>query len=61
LEEVAVRESGLGPVRRSSIGFDRLFDLVDETLRLAGEDSYPPYSIYSSAREGGDLEHQRAA
>lgn len=32
------------PLWRSTIGFDRLFDLV-ETAHRAGEDNYPPYNI----------------
>lgn len=32
------------PLWRSTIGFDRLFDLLDETQR-AVEDNYPPYNI----------------
>ncbi|MGJ4942800.1 Hsp20 family protein [Bradyrhizobium sp. HKCCYLS1011] len=32
------------PLWRSTIGFDRLFDLLDETQR-AVEDHYPPYNI----------------
>ena len=44
-------ETDLAPFWRSSIGFDRLFDLMDETLRLAGDDGYPPYNI---ARQGED-------
>ena len=32
------------PSWRSTIGFDRLFDLVETTHR-AGEDNYPPYNI----------------
>jgi molecular chaperone IbpA len=35
----------LTPFWRSTVGFDRLFDLVQETTRLAGEDAYPPYNI----------------
>jgi molecular chaperone IbpA len=46
-----MRESDLAPFWRSSIGFDRLFDLMEETLRLTGEDNYPPYNI---TREGED-------
>jgi molecular chaperone IbpA len=46
-----MRETDLGPFWRSSIGFDRLFDLIDETLHKAGEDNHPPYDI---AREGKD-------
>ena len=33
------------PLWRSTIGFDHLADLVDSTLRQAGEDNYPPYNI----------------
>jgi molecular chaperone IbpA len=33
------------PLWRSTIGFDRLFNLLDETARWAGEDNYPPYNI----------------
>jgi molecular chaperone IbpA len=40
-----MRNYDLSPLWRSSVGFDRLFDLVDESLRLAGEDNYPPYNI----------------
>jgi molecular chaperone IbpA len=29
---------------RSTVGFDRIFDLIDET-RWSGEDNYPPYNI----------------
>jgi molecular chaperone IbpA len=30
---------------RSTIGFDRLFGLLDEAARLTGEEHYPPYNI----------------
>jgi molecular chaperone IbpA len=40
-----MRNYDLSPLWRSSVGFDRLFDLVDESLRLAGDDNYPPYNI----------------
>jgi molecular chaperone IbpA len=36
---------------RSTVGFDRLFDLIDESTRWTGEDSFPPYNI---ARTGED-------
>jgi molecular chaperone IbpA len=32
------------PLWRSTIGFDRIFDLLDETQRTV-EDHYPPYNI----------------
>lgn len=32
------------PFWRSTVGFDRLFDMLDQSTRL-GEESYPPYNI----------------
>jgi molecular chaperone IbpA len=39
-----MRTYDFSPLWRSTIGFDRLFDLLDETQR-ATEDNYPPYNI----------------
>jgi molecular chaperone IbpA len=39
-----MRTYDFSPLWRSSIGFDRLFDLA-ETAQRAGEDNYPPYNI----------------
>jgi len=39
-----MRTYDLNPLWRSTIGFDRLFDLLDETQHRT-EDSYPPYNI----------------
>jgi molecular chaperone IbpA len=33
------------PLRRSTVGFDRVFDLIDESQRWSGEENYPPYNI----------------
>jgi molecular chaperone IbpA len=33
------------PLWRSTVGFDRLFDLIDSSLRETGDDNYPPYNI----------------
>ena len=33
------------PYRRSTVGFDRLFDLLENTTRSAGGDNYPPFNI----------------
>jgi molecular chaperone IbpA len=34
------------PLWRSTVGFDRLFNLLDESMRWTGEESnYPPYNI----------------
>jgi molecular chaperone IbpA len=35
----------LAPLWRSTIGFDRLIDLMEDTVRLTGGDNYPPYNI----------------
>src|ERR1700752_5295433 len=39
-----MRTYDLNPLWRSTIGFDRLFDLLDETQQRT-EDNYPPYNI----------------
>src|SRR5579883_310851 len=44
-EDVAMRTYDLAPLWRSTIGFDHLFDLLDQSMRLSPEDSYPPYNI----------------
>jgi len=33
------------PYRRSTVGFDRLFDLLEGQARGAGGDNYPPFNI----------------
>lgn len=33
------------PFWRSSVGFDRVLDLLDQSLRYQPENSYPPYNI----------------
>ena len=33
------------PYRRSSIGFDRLFDMLEKTPRVEQADGYPPYDV----------------
>ena len=40
-----MRNLNLDPFWRTSIGFDRLFDLMDESLRFQSEDNYPPCNI----------------
>ena len=40
-----MRTLDLAPLWRSTVGFDRLFNLIDDSLRLTGEDNYPPYNI----------------
>ena len=40
-----MKTTNLDPFWRTSIGFDRLFDLMDESLRFEPEDHYPPCNI----------------
>jgi molecular chaperone IbpA len=44
------------PLWRSTVGFDRLFDLIDESMRWTAEDNYPPYNI-----ERTDEDHYQIA
>lgn len=39
------------PYRRSTVGFDRLFDLLENQARLNAGDNYPPFNI---SRRGED-------
>jgi len=48
---MAMRTFDFTPLWRSTVGFDRLFDLMDESLRWTSEENYPPYNI---ARTGED-------
>ena len=43
LEDLAMRYDWT-PLWRSTIGFDHLFDVLDEVQRTA-EETYPPYNI----------------
>ena len=33
------------PLWRSTVGFDRMFDLLDESMRWTPDENYPPYNI----------------
>jgi molecular chaperone IbpA len=33
------------PYRRTTVGFDRLFDLLEDSMRSAAADNYPPVNI----------------
>ncbi len=44
-----MRTVNLDPFWRTSIGFDRLFDLLNQSLRLEPEDNFPPFNIVRTA------------
>src|SRR5260370_37403252 len=39
------------PPWRSSIGFDRMLDLVDDAIRFESTGNYPPYNIEKTGEE----------
>jgi molecular chaperone IbpA len=44
-EDMAMRFVDFAPFNRSSIGFDRLFNLMESAGQLEQADAYPPYNI----------------
>jgi molecular chaperone IbpA len=42
---MAMRTFDPTPLWRSTVGFDRLFDMLDQTAQFQANDSYPPYNI----------------
>jgi molecular chaperone IbpA len=44
MEDMAMNLN-LDPFWRSTVGFDRILDLMDESLRFQPENDYPPYNI----------------
>jgi molecular chaperone IbpA len=52
MEDMAMRTFDPTPLWRSTIGFDRLFDLLDQSA--PADDHYPPYNI-----ERSDEDHYR--
>ena len=40
-----MRGFDLTPYRRSTVGFDRLFDLIENSARVGQPDNYPPFNI----------------
>ena len=45
-----MRQFDLTPYRRSTIGFDRLFDMLEASTRQAG-DNYPPFNLERTAED----------
>ena len=40
-----MRTIDYSPFYRATVGFDRVFDLLDSVARQAGTNGYPPYNI----------------
>jgi molecular chaperone IbpA len=46
-----MRTYDLTPLWRSTIGFDRLFDLLDDSVRWTEQEHYPPYNIERTSED----------
>ena len=46
-----MRTFDFAPLWRSTIGFDRLFELINETQRLDAQDNYPPYDVVRTGED----------
>ena len=40
-----MRQYDLAPLYRNTVGFDRLFSMLDQLVSVDGAPSYPPYNI----------------
>lgn len=40
-----MRQFDLTPYRRSTVGFDRLFDMLEANARQSSTDNYPPFNL----------------
>src|ERR1700757_4395475 len=50
VEDVAMRTYDFSPLWRSTVGFDRLFDLINNEIPNV-QDTYPPYDIVRTGEE----------
>jgi len=46
-----MRQFDLTPFRRSAIGFDRLFDMLETSARQSAVDNYPPFNLERLAED----------
>ena len=46
-----MRTINLDPFWRTTVGFDRLFDMLDDSLRLAPQNNYPPCNILRTGED----------
>jgi molecular chaperone IbpA len=49
MEDMFMRHTDFTPFYRSAIGFDRLFQMLDQATGFDSEGSYPPYNIERTA------------
>ena len=46
-----MRQFDFAPFRRSTIGFDRLFDLLEASARQSASENYPPFNLERLAED----------
>jgi len=46
-----MRTLNIDPFWRTTVGFDRLFDMMDESLRFEPHDNYPPCNIVRTGED----------
>jgi molecular chaperone IbpA len=46
-----MRTFDLSPLYRSTVGFDRLFDMIDQTARVEPLPNWPPYNVEKSGED----------
>jgi molecular chaperone IbpA len=51
MEDVAMTYLNLEPFWRTTVGFDRLFDLMDQSLRFEPEDRYPSCNVVRTGED----------
>jgi molecular chaperone IbpA len=55
-EDMAMRTTlDFAPLYRSSIGFDRMFDLLENASRIQSIDNWPPYDIVKTGEDDYQL------
>jgi len=53
---MAMTNYDLSPFWRSTVGFDRLFSLLeDDSFRMGGEQNYPPYNIERTSEDSYEV------
>jgi molecular chaperone IbpA len=50
-EDVVMRLMDFAPLTRSSIGFDRLLDMIENVTQYEQSDTYPPYNIEKTGED----------
>jgi molecular chaperone IbpA len=52
MEDVVMKTFDYTPLWRSTVGFDRLFNMLDESMHWTGEENgYPPYNIERTGQD----------